>query len=358
MKRALAGVLLSMVVFLNFGCAPSVVVSRQQERVVKPQSIQRDVFAYAEPSGTLDVVLVLDSAETGYVIEGLYYQLLKEIIESLRSELFRRVDYRLQVVTNPGRQTASVNLDRSENDCFLVSLFGSDDEGLRRCQVQNRLLDPRRPTRGALRSLTSAITGVSRLAVRPSGPSPTLFIFVQGSDTDPRSFSTDLADFGVAMRAVPTAKRYFTVIRKAPNSPACANGLGRMLAEAPTLETLARSVSSVEHFSTLNICEAFTFVNGGFNLNVGGLSAGISTRLAAISSHLWLSKQPYQPESMILQSFNTRFRYADDFVYDQGSGRVILSKPGKLRPGDPLEVMYFSSPPTDDLAGTPPPVPR
>jgi len=360
-QRAIYLLSLCLVLAGNAACTPTIVVARQKELVISQQSKQRDEFVYQEPSVPVDLVFVVDTTATGYVIEGLYNQVITKITEQLRSDRFRRVDYRFQVVSTPTHQAASVNFDRSSPACFFVSLFGGSAESLRECGVQSQMIQPRRPDRGVIRSLRAASAGVSRFVNREAGPSPVYIVFLQGSDSDRSTFAGDAADLALAMAHYPAPKRFFKLVRKARNSVACENPLGRMLAETPTLDTFSGYVESPSHFSDFDLCRTMTVGgrNGGsVSVDASTLAAEISQSLAEISSEFWLSKKPYQPEAMTVSSLNTLFRYGDDFTYDAASGRIVFSRTSSLRRGDQIDATYYTSPPSDEIWGTPPPIPR
>lgn len=340
------------------GCQPSVIVARQQQLMTKPQALQRDRFVHQTPSGPVDVLFVLDTTETGFVLPNLYRQLVEEVIAILRSDDFRLVRYRLQVVSNPGRRTPDTVFDSAAPSCFLNSLFGGTAGELAGCRLDGEriIVNPRRMDFGVLDSLAAAGDAMRTFSVPDQGVPPILVVFVQGADTDSNDLEARFKDLDIRMAGYPEARRFFRVIAKGRDSSACNNALGNMLLEAPLLtQQLSRGIGSPNRFGSDDLCQAMRVSVRKVELNTRSLSDEIGRKLNEITTELWLTKTAFQPESMVLSSFNTRFRYGEDFQYDATAGRIRWLKPPSIRAGDLLEAVYFSSPPNDDLAGTPVP---
>lgn len=312
-------------------CAPiqQYYMKEKQTGAAPRPAIQVDRFAYGKAIGSVDVLFVVDNTESGEAAKEAFRQSYADFTARFKQPEARLLDYRLQVVTNPGNKSPGNWTSQSLSAASqLAELFDGGPDGAPPVLSHSES--------GFLTPLQAAVAGLSHKAFEGRASVPLFLVFLLGDDVDPSSSpETVAATFSEALKKTRGFYQTSAVFLSRTSNPS-----GSSFPHCDTFYPAAKVLPTLRALpwrsqTQKDLCDSAWS---------SSLASSIFTSLIDFKKKLVLSRPPYQPETMLLRTANHLFRYGDDYRLDLQSNEIIFNHDPGLQEGDLIDASYYLTP--------------
>lgn len=333
MRELLRTVILTTLSAQAMACSPVQQFFLKERQVNAPArpAIQVDRFAYRKAMGAVDVLFVVDNTESGEAAKSAFRKSYTDFLAQFKKPEARLLDYRIQVVTNPGGSAPGNWISPGTSpDAQLAELFVGFGEGLEPILSYTE--------RGYLTPFQAAGKGLGHEAFSGRVYVPLFLVFLLGDDMDPASSAeNETQAFTDAIQKTrgfyQTSSSFLSTIGPPSENRTPFPHCDTFFPAAKALQTL-RSLPWCTQ-SLENLCDS------GWSTS---LANSTFKNLIEFKKKLVLSHVPFQPEAMLVRSANHLFRYGDDYRFDTKNNEIVFTHDPGLQEGDLLEASYYLVP--------------